>query len=136
MLVLLLIFLFLASIFATGFWQSSQNAVAFSKSPPGAQERFELSCKKLSLPLISLEFLVLIIAGLFSSLDIWDLIAIVALIPVVAILIKSITTKQPLFSVKLSENKILNYFWIDLPFQYLYFYIWIKSLILLFGEPI
>lgn len=136
MLVLLLIFLFLASIFATGFWQSSQNAVAFSRSPPGTQERFELACKKLSLPLISLEFLVLIIAGLFSVLDFWDCIAIVALIPVAAILVKSITTKHSLFSVKLSENKILNYFWIDLPFQYLYFYIWIKSLVLLAGGTI
>lgn len=133
MLILLSMFLFLVSSFFTVFWQTSMNAITFSRSKPGVREKFELFCKKLSLILISLEFLVLAVAGCFAVMDIWDLIAVASLLPIVALLIKSAITKQPLFSVKLNSNKIINAILIDLAFHYLYSFIWIKTVIYFMG---
>lgn len=136
MLVLLALLLFVISLFFTVFWQTSMNDLTFSRSEPGVRERFELRCKKISLILISLEFTVIVFAGCFSTLDIWDIIAVVALMPIIALLGKSAISNQNPFTVKLSSNRIINFIIIDLGLHYLYVFIWIKSLILLFGEPI
>lgn len=136
MLILLSMLLYVCSLGATVFWQTSMNALTFSRSKPGVRERFELRCKKLSLILISLEFLIIVLAGCFASLDIWDVLAMVLLIPIFALLVKSAISKQPLFSLKLHSNKVINFIVIDLALHYLYVFIWIKSIVYFLGGSI
>lgn len=136
MLILPILIILIASMITTCFWGSSYNRLMFSRSKPGSQERFERFCKKASIILTTAELMFLTLAGCFSSFDIWDILTIIALIPILIIIAKSVKLKRHLFSIELSSNKALNSIAVYLIMYYLYAFIWIKSLIYIAGGGI
>lgn len=120
------------SLTCNGFWQGGGVGAMLQNVSEEGQRRYYALLKRASFTVIGICVVFSLANGRLIQIDICHIIFYLCLVPIIALIYKSIRSRKSIFEIVLFKNKVWNFLALDLPLHYAFVLIWISLLSIMF----
>ena len=128
---IIFLYLFFTLLLSYGFWNNGDIEIWQARWPEQKKQEYNTAMKQASFLITCISLFFLLLNGSLSKLSLSNL-ALATAITLVVVAILKTKHKKYLLKLKLSENRVLNYFILTLPIVYILIIIEVKLIFAVF----